>query len=119
MNTYKTNPTVKRLLNTRKATFNITFHPEDNYFTANVASYWDGGSRSTYAVYNVSTGFFIAHVAHDGWSCNGRKDFALPKGQFLVESGIFCGKPATVYVDAYEEDRERLLKLFGNPEGIK
>jgi hypothetical protein len=76
-------------------------------------TYWDGGSRSSYIVVNIATG----QVLYDTYA-------GLPP-QFggtapvveidndiaIIETGVFCGKPATASVFVSPENYNKLLKL--------
>ena len=73
--------------------------------------YWDGGSRSTYfgvtidgrevpLRYNTSPGMFNGNAPD--------RVALLEPGLVVLEAGTFCGKPATVIINA---SRETLAQL--------
>jgi hypothetical protein len=98
-------------------------------YGVNINSYWDGGSRSEFAVVNMETGERLAlptrthpfyevrnkgmantenqHVTIDGGG-NITLKF-LPEGFALVEAGAFCGKPATAHVFLPAENMPKYL----------
>jgi hypothetical protein len=61
-------------------------------------TYWDGGSRSSYFLVNLDTGYVkpAAHYAPPQYG-GPRQDPVqkIEAGFAVVEMGIFCGKPAT------------------------
>lgn len=64
-------------------------------------TYWDGGSRSTYTAVDIATGRAstaeqFAPPQFNGPSAAPR--VAIPDGIAIVETGTFCGKPATARV---------------------
>lgn len=97
----------------------------------NINSYWDGGSRSEYAIVNLVTGerknlptathpyFDIAArrllntSTNDGYVSvdhvgNVRLN-ALPDGYVLVQAGTFCGVPATAHLFLNDANLIKLL----------
>ncbi len=83
-----------------------------------INSYWDGGSRSEYAIVELATGArkslpTQSHPYYDiarGGLANAENEVlsvdhvgnvtlkVLPEGYALVQAGTFCGKPATAFV---------------------
>lgn len=66
-------------------------------------TYWDGGSRSTYAAVNIATKRVGPAPQYDPPQFGGPRQppkVELPRGAVIIETGFFCGKPrtATVYV---------------------
>lgn len=94
----------------------------------NINSYWDGGSRSEFAIVELATGkrrnlptsshpyFDVARYGVQGENQVLRIDSAggvylkeLPEGFALVEAGTFCGKPSTATVYVPEANLTKLL----------
>lgn len=68
-------------------------------------TYWDGGSRSTYTAINLQTLQTSAAEQFAPPQFGGPRHapaVTIPDGVAIVETGIFCGKPATarVYVNS-------------------
>jgi hypothetical protein len=68
-------------------------------FPMSVPSFWDGGSRSYWHFYKLSTGQCITlpsnHPAYEPGRPYTLKD--LPDDCLLVETGVFCGKAMTAH----------------------
>ena len=75
-------------------------------------TYWDGGSRSTYAIVNLTTGQVspCAQYAPPQFGGNA-PTIELDNDTAVIETGIFCGKPATASVFVSPENYNKLLKL--------
>jgi hypothetical protein len=96
----------------------------------NINSYWDGGSRDEYAIVNLATmqrqpmptsthPFF--DIANRGLVNSEDKHLAvdhvgnvtlkfLPDSFALVQSGTFCGKPATAHVYLNSANMTKFLR---------
>ena len=76
-------------------------------------TYWDGGSRSTYVVVNLTTG----KITYDSFAVlppqfgGTTPTIELDNDTAVIETGIFCGKPATASVFVNAENFNKLLKL--------
>ncbi len=74
---------------------------------------WSGGSRSTYHGVDLTT-FKVLTGAHFGtpapWAnpYEGAKVDILP-GKALVETGVFCGKAATMHIYVHPDNMPALL----------
>lgn len=115
----KTAPELKRIIN---AAF-PSYKKQKAWLSAftgkeNISSYWDGGSRSEYALVELATMRRMSvpsrlHPYYDVASkglANQETDVietdhvgnvylkVLPEGFALIEAGTFCGKPATAHV---------------------
>ena len=105
---FTTNETVKRIAGTRKKSFSLdtTTHPQCT------DSYWSGGSRIDFVVHNLNTNQdSIPPAGHYPW--NTPNDYTLQPGDVLIETGIFCGKPATPRFLCRPEDLERVKTWLG------
>jgi hypothetical protein len=102
---------VKRLTGSRKREFN--FDPEREI--VNVDSYWDGGSKSDYVVFNIDTGLTVFPKGNAPFVASGRLGYKLITGDILIETGTMCGKPATPMLMCKVEDSERVQAYLGIP----
>lgn len=95
-----------------------------------INSYWDGGSRSEYAIIELATlqrhplptsthpyfdvaarGLANAQDEHISIDRVGNVTLKhLPDGFVLVQAGTFCGKPATAYVRVPPNNMPKLLE---------
>lgn len=92
------------------------------FTSANINSYWDGGSRSEYVLIDVATGrrlalptsshpyFDVARYGAEGENSILKIDhvgnmtlLAVPPNAVLIEAGTFCGKPATARIMAHAD----------------
>lgn len=77
-------------------------------------SYWDGGSKDEYAVVNIRTG---ARTMPPTWGGNydrsGQREYVPVAGDILIQTGSFCGKPATPYISFREEDEPAVYAFLG------
>lgn len=106
---YPTTPMVRRLSGTRKREFYLVLH--ETPVTKDCNSYWDGGSRDSYTVLDMN-GQYIETPPSGGF--NKLADpYTIKPGTLLMETGIFCGKPATVTFYGNESDRPWITKLLG------
>ena len=74
-------------------------------------SYWQGGSKNSYAFVQLSTmKQFNVHTNHPFFEPNQPRDLeALPLGVVLVEHSIFCGKDMGITIYANSQDLTPLL----------
>lgn len=107
MTTYPTTPRVKALTGTRKKNFffSTTITPQS------VNSYWDGGSKSNYAVYNIQTGIYSTPSQNSSTTFPKFTDhtYQLQPFEILIETGVFMGKPATPQIICREEDKINVM----------
>ena len=64
---------------------------------------WDGGSRSYYDAVNISTGETVS-ITGQAWNQRECPVATIVPGTAIAESGIFCGKKATLIVTLHPED---------------
>lgn len=76
-------------------------------------SYWDGGSRDYYSVYEIATGRIETMGSNHPFFERDKPSTLkeLPPGFLLIETGVFCGKPSMMRIYSNEADR---IKLLGN-----
>ena len=131
----KSAPEVKRVIlaafpEYRKQRLYLTVFPEHG---VQINSYWDGGSRDYFAIVELASlrrmpmptathPYF--EVAARGMA-NQSTQFVesdhvgnitlkmLPEGYALVQSGVFCGKPATAHVYLNSANMAKLLPKGG------
>lgn len=73
-------------------------------------TYWSGGSRSTYTAVNLETGKSAGAPQYNPPQFGGREPTVqIPEGVAIVQTGIFCGKPATAYVSVNPANMAKLL----------
>jgi len=103
----------------------------------NINSYWDGGSKSEFALVELTTMRTRAlptasHPYYDLHGATGENPViraergnvylkALPEGYALVEAGTFCGKAATARVYLNSTNMTKLLPQTTTPalEGVE
>ena len=109
MNTYypMTNQ-AKSLSGSRKKQFGFA---ADSTRPENTASYWDGGSKTTYSVINMLT-------RQSGYPPTGsyptfKAEYTLNPQELLVETSIFMGKPGTPRFTCRPEDEQLARKFLG------
>lgn len=64
-------------------------------------TYWDGGSRSSYAAVDLLTGRNKGAPQYNPPQFGGPKTdpcVSIPEGVAIVQTGVFCGKTATAFV---------------------
>lgn len=105
---HPTTPHIKQLLNTKKREFGLQFisFPHSH----NTASYWEGGSINYYSVMDLQTGKYSHPPA--GSYPDFKAAYILPKDHILIQSGVFCGKPATIKIYAYEDNKQNVMDWF-------
>jgi hypothetical protein len=64
---------------------------------------WSGGSRSYYSAVNLSTGE-ITSLEGQGWNQREAPEAIIVPGTAIAETGIFCGKKATLILTLHPED---------------
>ena len=75
-------------------------------------TYWDGGSRSTYTAVRMTDGFSLGAPQYDPPQFGGPRQapmVTIPVGVAIVETGTFCGKPATAAVTINPADATKFL----------
>jgi hypothetical protein len=87
-----------------KQAVDVRTHNPDATF--NCASYWDGGSRSYYALYDLNTHRSISFPAQSAFDRKvpGIEAVKLTKGVVLVERTYFCGKDSGVTIHLRTDD---------------
>lgn len=109
MNIYiKSTPKTKSLTGSRKREVRVS----SGSSLINVDSYWSGGSRSDFSVLNIDTGLNILPQGNHPFGASGRLGYALRSGDILIETGTFCGKPATPTFHCRAEDEARVLEYL-------
>ena len=90
--------------------FSTTVYPQ------NTASYWSGGSRPYFKVFNMDTRKTIIPPGHTINPMLGTDYYyTLVKGDILIETGILGGKPRNSYLTCLPEDEQRVKNFFGLP----
>jgi len=75
-------------------------------------TYWDGGSRSSYTIVNLSTGQVIPCPQNAPLHFNGTAPtIKIDDDTVIIETGVFCGKTATASVYVSPENYSKFLKL--------
>ena len=99
---------VKAITGSRKRNFRF-YAGSDTHCTN---SYWDGGSKTSYEVVNIDTGArFIPSPGSYPWTTP--NDYTLKAGEVLIETGHFCGKPATPAISCRADDEARVRHWLG------
>ena len=76
-------------------------------------TYWDGGSRSSYTIVNLTTG----KTTYDSYATvppqfgGVAPVVEIDNDIAIIETGVFCGKPATASVFVSPENYNKLLTL--------
>jgi len=97
-----------QLTGTRKKTFRLIL--SDRPLSVN--SYWDGGSRDEYGVFNINTGqSFIPPTGTYPFTTPNQ--YTLKPGEILVQTGTFCSKPATPTIYCLPEDTTKVRQFLG------
>ena len=101
---------VKRLTHSKKKTF---WFMTSRLICTN--SYLDGGSRSEWRVMNLDTkADFIPSPGHYPWTT--ANDYIFQPGDVVIETGLFCGKPATPHFHCLPADVQRVKAWLGVPQ---
>jgi hypothetical protein len=75
-------------------------------------TYWDGGSRSSYTIVNIVTGQITTCAQYAPPEFGGITPvIKIDDDIAIIETGVFCGKPATASVFVSPENYNKLLKL--------
>lgn len=77
-----------------------------------IRSYWDGGSKSSYAFYNLSSKEVKSVPTNHPMFDKGvpSKVGVLPEGFALVEHNIFCGKDMGITIYVNEENMTKMVE---------
>lgn len=111
MEEHKVTTMVRRLSGTHKRRFNLWLSDKQP-LTHYCNSYWDGGSRDSYSVFDLNGQFIETPPSGNGLD-KLADPYVIQPGTLLMETGVFCGKPATVCFYGHESDRPWILKLLG------
>jgi len=78
-------------------------------------SYWDGGSRDYYHIYNIAENKISTMGSNHPFFESDKPSVLpfLPSGYLLIETGIFCGKPSMMRIYSNIEDRTKLIESRG------
>jgi hypothetical protein len=89
----------------RKQSFYLSTFPP---LGMQVASFWDGGTKHEWTIIRSSDGRCVTLPENHPAFQPDRPYFmtALPAGHILLQTGTFCGKPATPHI--YTPDTETL-----------
>lgn len=72
-------------------------------------TWWDGGSRDVYTVYNLTTGAKKSTPVHVPFSGTPTAPvWEIERGTVVVQTGTFCGKPATMCIWIHPDDYDFL-----------
>ena len=113
----KNYPDIKRILE-RAISYRKHKAFLSEFHEVSINSYWDGGSRSTFVLYNLETGqrhalptsthpYYdvaargIVNTGNAAVEVDSRGNVTLkqlPENCILIEAGTFCGKPATAHL---------------------
>jgi hypothetical protein len=107
MNHYKTTPKVKQITGTRKREFALL----DKGWAVNTGSYWSGGTKYDFLVWNIRTGQQKNPPA--GEYPTFKSEYTPGENEILIQTGVSCGKPSTPYIHCRPEDKENVLKWLG------
>lgn len=81
-----------------------------------VKCYWDGGSKITFSLNNLTSGRYIQGLGIDPWNKDPNDPkfyFEIPSDTYVLESGTFCGKPATAtLIFRSEEDLKGFIEKY-------
>lgn len=102
---------VRRLSGTRKREFYLSLC--ETPYSKDCNSYWDGGSRDNYTVLDMNGKYLETPPRGNGTFNKFADPYTIKPGTLLMETGIFCGKPATVTFYGNESDRPWITKLLG------
>ena len=98
----KNQPNIKRIILAampRYAKHKAYIHSREKMTLS--GTYWDAGSRSTYHAVRLADCFSLGAPQFDPAQFGGPSiapTIAIPVGVAIVETGVFCGKPATASV---------------------
>jgi len=75
-------------------------------------SYMDGGSRSEWRIVNLDTqANFVPSPGNYPWTT--ANDYTLQPGDVVIETGLFCGRPATPHFYCLPVDVQRVKAWLG------
>ena len=74
---------------------------------------WDGGTRSYYAAFDLTSGRAAQVPASRYGKDNPHPTVAIPHGLLIVEHSIFCGQDCGITVHVREDNMAKLL-----PQGV-
>lgn len=77
----------------------------------NTASYWDGGSKTTYTVINMLTG--KTGFPPTGSYPTFQAEYLLGPQELMMETSVFCGKPGTPRFECRADDEQLARKFLG------
>ena len=78
-------------------------------------SYLDGGSRSEWRIINLNSKLdFAPSPGHYPWTTP--NDYILYSGDVVIETGLFCGKPATPHFHCLPSDIQQVKAWLGVPQ---
>ncbi len=98
----------KRLSGSRKREFGFS---ADSTRPENTASYWDGGSKTTYSVINMLTG--ATGYCPCGSYPTFQASYELKSQELLIETSIFLGKPGLARFTCRPDDEALARKFLG------
>lgn len=78
----------------------------------NTASYWDGGSHDKFVVYNTETG--ERKYPPSGNYPTFQAEYVLQPCEVMIQTGTFCGKPATPSIWYRSDEAHRIEPLLIN-----
>ena len=114
--TYKATRESKKATGGRKQTIAAITHSEP---TIRLSSDWSGGSRTLYQAVNSSgrVGPLPDNASEyrTSWAQAGPsiRDWPIPAGLVVLETGTFCGRPATPTLVGEYSDVQRVLEAWG------
>jgi hypothetical protein len=107
MNTQNVTPKVKQLTGTKKKQFFLwpatTVAPRGG---------WSGGSCSYFEGLNYKTGAPVQFKQGDNFSVQTQQQ-ELPANTVLIETGVFCGKPAFAKIMYRPEEIDAVKTFLG------
>ena len=99
---------VKQIMGTRKRSFSFGI----TEYAQNTNSFWSGGSRSDFMVYNLDTRR-TSHPSGGTYPWTTRNEYTLQPGDVLIETGHFCGKEAAPRFLCLPQDEQRAKTWLG------
>ncbi len=99
----------KTLSGSRKTKFG--FYVMDIDRPINTASYWDGGSKTSYRVLNMLTK--QEGIPPCGSYPTFQAEYQLKPQELLIETSVFMGKPGTPRFTCRADDQEMARRLLG------